>query len=158
LFAHIEKGYIFALNKTDMLNLKKIIEAKNLDKTSIAAQLFPNNSRQDMALARLLKGESEMTAEQYRKLSEITKIPLGFLISDKWLVYADCPNEVKFLRGDVVAVLNTKSWLTVVHEYRDGAYLPTYEVKAENAPLKVFLQDLTDLVISNNVTHLKSLK
>jgi len=141
-----------------MVNLKKIITDKKLDKIQLAKALFPSVLHPVLALDRVLSEKVEMTAEQYRILSDITQIPIGFLISDKWLVYSDSPNNIKFLRGDIVAILNTKNWLTVVHEYRDGAYLPTYEVKAQNAPLKVFLQDLTDMVISNNVTHLKSIK
>lgn len=141
-----------------MQNLQKIIDAKKLDKTELAKSLFPKNSHPVMALDRVLNGLVELSAEQYRVLSNLTEIPLGFLVSQDWLIGSEKPEEIYFLRGDVIVKLRTKDYITVIHQYKEGEYRPIYEVKAANVPAKLLLQDLIDLVISGNVTNLKSIK
>jgi len=143
-----------------MLNLQKIIDVKNLDRAALAKKLFSGVTRSDMALTRVLRGEQELTVEQYRILAEITEIPLGFLVTQDWLIGAEEEGKVHFLRGDIIAQLDTQDWLTVVHQYRDGSYVPVFEVKVTEGkiPLSVYLEDLTNIVISNNVKYLKPVK
>ena len=143
-----------------MLNLQKIIDAKNLDRAALAKKLFSGVTRSDMALTRVLRGEQELTVEQYRILAEITEIPLGFLVTQDWLIGAEEEGKVHFLRGDIIAQLDTQDWLTVVHQYRCGSYVPVFEVKVTEGkiPLSVYLEDLTNIVISNNVKYLKPVK
>jgi hypothetical protein len=141
-----------------MRDILRTIAIKKLDKRAVAEALFPKALHPLPALNRVANGEAELSAEQYRIFSNLTGIPIGFLVSQDWLVGSDKLEEIFFMRGDIIVKLNTKDYITVVHQYKDGVYKPLYEVKAENAPLNVFLQDLIDLVISGNVTNLKSIK
>lgn len=138
-----------------MLNIKKIISDKKLDRKAVAKELFPSHKFPMYAL-NLLESTSDMTGEQYKIFSRLTNIPVGFLIEDKWKVSADQPNKLIFSKGDVKAEVNTSNWLTVIHLYKDGAYQPTYEIQAENVPVKLFLEHLTEVVHTNKVKHLKS--
>lgn len=141
-----------------MRDILKTIAVKKLDKRAVAEALFPKALHPLPALNRVANGEAELSAEQYRVFSVLTGVPVGFLVSQDWLIGSEKLDEIYFLRGDIIVKLNTKDYLTVVHQYKNGEYRPLYEVKAENAPIKVLLQDLIDLVISGNVTNLKSIK
>lgn len=144
--------------QNNMIDLLKIIAAKKLDKRAVAETLFPNADHPLPALHRITRGDGELSAEQYRVLSDLTNIPIGFLMSEDWRLTSESPNEIKFLRGEIQAVLNTVDYISVVSVLKDGAFVPVFELATANLPLKVYLQDLVNFVISNNVKSLKSIK
>jgi hypothetical protein len=51
------------------VNIKNLIETQGLDRKRIAAVLFPNNVRPDMALNRLEKGWGDLNSEQLANLA-----------------------------------------------------------------------------------------
>lgn len=141
-----------------MIDILKIIAVKKLDKRAVAETLFPNADHPLPALHRVTRGESELSAEQYRLLADLTNIPVGFLMTKDWRVVTEAPNEIKFLRGEIQAALNSANYISVISVLKDGAYVPVFELVTANLPLKVYLQDLVNFVISNNVKSLKSIK
>lgn len=141
-----------------MIDILKIITAKKLDKTAVAKTLFPSTGHPLAGLHRITRGEGELSAQQYRIFSDLTNIPIGFLMSNDWRVVTESPNEIKFLRGEVQAALNTANYITVISVLKDGAFVPVFELATANMPLKVYLQDLVNFVISNNVKSLKTIK
>lgn len=131
-----------------MKHLAEIIRTQKLSKSELAKALFPQVGFPLMALDRVLNGQRELSVMECRVLSEITSIPIGFLVSDSWRSYPSNSDEISFLKGDVIVKLNVKKWLTVVHIFRDGAYQPTFNFETKNVPLSVYLDDITSMVIS----------
>jgi len=141
-----------------MKYIKKIIEAGKYDRRKFAEALFPDAGFPLMALSRVEKGDGVLTAKQYQTLSELSNVPIGFLIAEKWSIDAVKPNELIFKKGEIEARLYTSSWVSVVSKTENGIAKILFDVKAENAPLSVFLEDIVNLIIFNNFQHLKSIK
>jgi len=140
-----------------MKTLKKIIQLKKLGKRELAEALFPDAKHPLMTLNRVLSGERPLSVEEFKILAEITDIPVGFLISDTWDVTANKAEELNFRKGDVLLEVNTEFWIAYVYKIIAGDRTLIYRVRAQNAPLKVFLSDITDLIITKNSNTLKSI-
>ena len=94
------------------INLKKIIEVKNLDKKEVAAELFPTNKFATLALDRVLDGKSVLDANQISRFSLYSGIPIAELYSG-----ADWSSTIKggthvLLKGAYRAELDSKTWTT----------------------------------------------
>lgn len=141
-----------------MKYIKKIIEAGKYDRRKFAEALFPDAGFPLMALSRVEKGDGVLTAKQYQTLSELSNVPIGFLIAEKWEI-ASCSAEViRFSKGELSAEVCTRDWIMQLFELKEGVKCVKFAVKAENAPLSVFLEDIVNLIIFNNFQHLKSIK
>lgn len=135
---------------TDMsINLKKIIETQHLDKHYVAAALFPAHTHPDRALSRVMSGEGVLDADQVVVLSQLTRLPVGFLYtSNEWTVGGNL-DKLVFSSSEVTAELNTNDWITkIVVMYEDGN-ATLYKTISGNIPLQVYLSDLTEYIIKN---------
>jgi len=141
-----------------MIDLQKIIDAKKFDKRKFAEHLFPNAGHPLMALQRIMNGTAELSADQYRALSEVTEIPLAFLMAKDWTVYSSAPAVITFVKGEVLVDRNYATSMAQISVIRSGQNFPIFKLKSENVPLKIFLNDITDLVIGFDINTLKSLK
>jgi transcriptional regulator with XRE-family HTH domain len=137
-----------------METLKKIIKLKKLGKRELAEALFPDAKHPLMTLNRVLSDERPLSVEEFKILAEITDIPIGFLITEKWDITADCLDFISFSKGDITCEAETSSWVVRVYKFAPGGRNLVYKVQAQNAPLKVFLSDVTDLIIQKSSNKL----
>lgn len=99
------------------VNIKNLIEVHNLDRKRIAAVLFPNNVRPDMALNRLENGWGDLNSEQLSKLaSEIGCGLEGLYYSPLAWTCRRIPNE---LNGKVDNVFSRSGYLAHLSEKLD---------------------------------------
>jgi len=140
-----------------METLKKIIQLKKLGKRELAEALFPDAKHPLMTLNRVLSDERPLSVEEFKILEEITDIPIGFLITETWDIRADCIDFINFSKGDITCEADTSSWVVRVYEFAGGGRNLLYKVQAQNAPLKVFLSDITELIITKTSNNLKSI-
>jgi len=140
-----------------METLKKIIKLKKLGKRELAEALFPDAKHPMLTLNRVLSDERPFSVEEFKILAEITDVPIGFLITDTWDMTADSISELKFSKGEINLEVYTAFWIVYVYKIVTGERTLIFKVQAQNAPLKVFLSDITDLIIkksSNNLINI----
>jgi len=101
-----------------MINIKEVIEAAKLDKQEVAAQLFPRAKHADLALNRVIRGESELDASQIEKLSVLSGVPVDQLFTGGWKV-RNKKGVFFFHKDDIRAKLNTEDWTTKI--FRSGS-------------------------------------
>ena len=140
-----------------METLKKIIQLKKLGKRELAEALFPDAKHPLMTLNRVLSDERPLSVEEFKILEEITDIPIGFLITETWDIRAGRFGVLKFAKGEILCEVTGSLDQASVYEFRMGHPTLIYRVEAQNAPLKVFLSDITDLIITKTSNNLKSI-
>ncbi len=96
------------------IDLGKIIQAKGLDESEVAQQLFPTNAHPKLALRRVLKGDGVLDADQISKFSLFSGIPIAELYTgSEWASSID-QNKHVLTSGDYKAVLDTSTWTTKI--------------------------------------------
>lgn len=132
------------------IQLSKIIELQGLDPRFLAMKLFPSHKYPAQALDRVVKGEGLLNSDQVLTLSEITNIPVGFLYAaGEWTAQGTL-NKISFVSGEVVADLDLKSFKTKLSHFHKGREFVETVVHPQDIHAKVYLSDLTDLIIKNS--------
>jgi len=94
------------------IDLKKIIEAKNLNVKEVALELFPGNKYPHLALKRVLLGEGVLDADQISRFSLYSDIPISELYTGaNWKSTIQDRTHV-LINGQYRAELDTKTWTT----------------------------------------------
>lgn len=132
------------------IQLQKIIDLQGLDKTKLAQELFEGHKHPSMALNRVLAGNMLLNANQVAQLSEITGLPIGFIYAaGEWKSSARL-NKLYFLAGEVLAELDLPTFKTKLSYFHKGQpYIETL-VHPSDTPAKMYLSELTEIVIKNS--------
>jgi hypothetical protein len=130
------------------INLKKIIEAQNLDVKDVAEHLFPGNKYPKLALDRVLTRKAFLDSNQVSRLSMLTGIPIELLYSGGDWATKCSDSTITFSSGDFVAELNTDSWVTKI--YHKDTIFHEGLVHGRNIALSIYLEELTNLIIKYN--------
>jgi len=64
------------------IDLKEVIEATGVDSLDLARVLFPSNKYPQVALERVMRGESELNATQIYNLSDHTGLEINDLFTE----------------------------------------------------------------------------
>lgn len=83
-------------------NLQRIIEDYGLDNDALCVVLFPNLMYPNLAINRVLKGESELSTSQVEALAEFIGVPTRDLFSENWRGFV--AEDAVILRCGVYAV------------------------------------------------------
>lgn len=129
------------------LNLKNIIETNGLDKTEIATELFPSNSYPMIALSRVIKGESQLNAEQISRLSLLTGIPISNLFDGaKWKSVVQAPSTcIVFESESYRAELNMETMTSKI--YDKDSLIHDSIVSDRFLPMSEYLQNIDNLIL-----------
>ena len=119
------------------LDLQKIINDQNLDVNELAAKLFPGNKHSYLALHRVIKGKTELSASQISTLSQVTGLTIDELFGGSWRTVAK-GDLITFSKGDVLAELNTKTWITRI--YKNNTLIFEDVIVSQSISLKEFLK------------------
>lgn len=134
------------------IQLQKIIDLQGLDSMKLASELFPGLKHPSMSLTRVINGELLLRSDQLQKLSEITNIPVGFILaSGEWLATGTL-QQLTFLSGEVLAEVSATptKWHTKISYFHKGRPFVQTVVKPHDIPASVFLSELTDEIIKNS--------
>jgi len=134
------------------IQLQKIITLQGLDPQALARELFPNHSYPVQAMDRVIKGLGLLNSDQVLKLSEITNIPVGFLYASGEWVATGTLNKISFVSGEVIAEVTPTptKWLTKIMSFHKGRPFIQTTIHHSDIPAKVYLSELTDLIIKNS--------
>lgn len=136
-------------------NLNAIIEQQGLDAKKIAAELFPENKYQMIALSRVINGEALLNTEQISKLSFLTGIPINQLFEQgdwKNLPTKSTDNLMMFENGDYRATLDRESWVTKLY-HKNSIFHESVIVDGNTVPLSTYLAELDKLILNLNNTE-----
>lgn len=136
------------------IDLEKIMREKAIGPKELAAELFPANKFQKMALERVIKGDSTLDVNQLSRLSSFTDIPVGELFLDaeidpsaKWEILGT-PDKLTFSLGDYRADLCTESWTTKL--YHTKSIFHTRVDHDGKLPLSQYFEMLNSYITKNN--------
>jgi len=127
------------------LDLVKLIKELDLDPGIIARELFPGNKYPDLAMRRVLKGESFLNTQQVSRLSLFTGIPISSLFSGgKWKAQSSKGKHI-FTNGDFTATLNTETWTSSV--FHKGNLFHEEVIHSNKIPLSEYINMLNNLIL-----------
>lgn len=128
------------------IDLKAIIEAKNLDYKIVAQQLFPTNQYARLALNRVIAGKALLDSTQISKLALLANMTIDELYTNReWK--AETTNGIhKFTNGDYIAELNTNTWVTKV--FHNTSMIHESVIHAKDTPLNQYLEALNNVILN----------
>lgn len=127
------------------IDLKAIIEERQLDVNTVAQQLFPTNQFPRLAINRILAGKAVLDAIQISKLSLLAGIDIGDLYNDNWV--ANSKNGIHtFTNGDYIAELDTNTWLTKV--FHNKSMIHESIIHSKDVPLRIYLEKLNNVILN----------
>lgn len=132
-----------------VINLRQIIEAQNLDEKALAEELFPGNKYPKLALNRILTGEAFLDSNQISRLSAYTGIPIhGLYNAGEWQIKADSKNVLKIISpdGSYRAELNTETWITQIFDKDTIFHEETLPAGAMS--LRAYVSYINNLIIN----------
>ena len=130
------------------IDLKAIIEVKNLDHETVAKELFPTNQYPKLALNRVLLGKSMLDASQISKLSILTGLPINDLFSGSGWSTQSSGEKHKFTNGEFVAELDTETWITKV--FYCGSLKHESIIHSKNVVLSEYIAALNIITLKIN--------
>lgn len=96
------------------IDLKKILEDSEVMAAEAARVLFPNNTYPDMAIRRVLTGESELNASQIISLSKLLNCEPGDLFKSNWRAKMKGKMQV-YTNSGYTAIFDPETFNTEVH-------------------------------------------
>lgn len=127
------------------IDLKAIIEAKNLDVALVAQQLFPTNQYSRLALNRVIAGKAELDATQISKLAMLANMTIDELYNRTWK--ADSKDGIHtFNNGEYLAELDTKTWITKI--FHNNSMIHEKVIHAKDTPLNQYLEALNNVILN----------
>jgi hypothetical protein len=132
------------------IQLQKIIDLQGLDSSKLAQELFKGHKHPSMALSRVLTGKMLLNANQVAQLAELTGLPIGFIYAaGEWRGSAT-DKKLFFSCGEVTAERDALTLKTKLSYFHKGQpYIETL-VHPSNMPAKLYLSELTEIVIKNS--------
>lgn len=128
------------------IDLKAIIEAKNLNTKIVAQQLFPTNQYPVLALNRVIAGQSLLDSMQISKFAMLANMSIDELYTNRgWK--ADSKDGIHtFNNGEYLAELNTKTWTTKI--YHNNSMIHEEVIHAKDTPLNQYLEALNNVILN----------
>jgi len=93
------------------MDVKKLIQDRDLDIKIIAKELFPENAYPQMAFKRILKGEATLSVPQIKRLAALAGMDPSKALSGNWTKRSK-GTKFTITSGDYRAELDMKSWIT----------------------------------------------
>jgi len=132
------------------IDLKKLIQELDLDKSTLAQVLFPTNSHPSQALARLLQRNVSLKEKQIYRLSMFTGLSIDSLYEDSLLWKMETLEEtLKFTRGDYTAIYYPNTGFTKVYELNSPLAVKIVSVRTES--LSEYLADVDEVIHINRI-------
>lgn len=127
------------------INLKNIIAEIDMPDVEIAKRLFPGNRYPKMALTRLMRGESELSASQLLTLSHMTGKDMNelFNLGQSWKT-AKNGRLFKFSHQDFTAELDPETWVTKI--FHAGTLFHETVISSGATPLSEFFKTLNRII------------
>lgn len=128
------------------MNLSEFLSRKGLSVKEVAAQLFPGNKYPDMALSRVLRGESKLDVDQLGKLAAMAGTSVLDVLkgSGDWTSILE-QDRFTFTSGEYRAVLDRTKWMTYI--YHNGSLFHEEHLLSPSITLKDYLAQI-DLVVA----------
>lgn len=130
-----------------MIDLSKIIEDRQLDKTEVADRLFPEHKHPKMALGRVLVGEGDLDASQISLFSLYSGIPIAELYTGGGWVSTLGESTHTLTCGEFTAELDSKTWTTKL--FKNGSVFHQFILSSKSISLEEYIHML-DSEISKN--------
>jgi hypothetical protein len=132
------------------INIKKLIEERNLDRASLAVALFPTAKHPAIALTRLVANRSRLNDEQIYRLSIFCDLSIEQMYEQSlyWKQHSN-GGLVRFTMDNWSAILNPATGITKV--YMLESLVTTHVLSAMNQPLSTYLSELNQIVINKQV-------
>jgi hypothetical protein len=132
------------------VNLKKLIEIRNLDKKELSKVLFPKSKHPMSALSRMASGKSSMNEEQLYRLSMFTGLSIDALYYDSMQWKQTAQNGLlRFTLDDYSAIYSPQTGITKI--YHLESLLATHVLSSPNQPLSDYLTEINRIVINKSV-------
>jgi len=129
-----------------MIDLKKLINDRNLDKKEIASLLFPDHRHPSLALNRIISGESKLDSDQISKLSSFSGVSIADMFSGKnRCLGSQRINEMTFENGDYKAILDMSNWSTKI--FHKDSLFHDQVLHSISIPLREYLEMLDQLIL-----------
>lgn len=132
------------------INLRKLMQDRNLDRNHLALVLFPENKHPAMALTRLLANRNSMNEEQIFRLSMYTGLTVDALYTESqhWKT-EHTGGLVRFTRDKYTAIYSPATGITKV--YHLESLLATHVLSKPTQPLQEYLQEINTVIINNSI-------
>lgn len=126
------------------IDIKAIIEAKGLNITEVAQQLFPTNQYARLAINRVIAGKAVLDATQISKLALFANMSMDELYENgAWK--ADSKDGLHhFTNGDFIAKLDTNTWITKI--FHKKSMIHESIIHSKNTPLSQYLEALNNVI------------
>lgn len=127
------------------VDLPAIVEKHKLDTGELAELLFPVNKHKTLALNRVLKGESQLDADQLSRLAAFLNMPIDALYGSTWVVVPKSKKQ-RYENGEYIAEIDPASGITKI--FHKKSLLFQEVIHAGATTIMDFFKQL-DLIILN---------
>ena len=126
-------------------NINKVIERYKLNTDEVAEVLFPHARYKKLALARVLKGEASLSAEQLEALAKLAGIFIHdlFFVVDDWKGATSEDGSLVFLKDDYRVKLNYNGVFLSIYK---GADLIHQELTLKNMSVPEFIEYVNKVI------------
>lgn len=132
------------------VNLRKLIEVRNLDKKELAQVLFPRIKYPAAALSRVISGRAKMHETQLYRLSMFTGLSIDALYYDSMQWKQTAQNGLlRFTLDDYSAIYSPETGITKI--YHLESLMATHVLSSPNQPLSDYLTEINRIVINKSV-------
>lgn len=131
------------------VNLSRIIDLAQLDKTELANTLFPSVKHPMRSLYRVIYSKLNLDSEQLVKVANLVDVPVGMLFDDaSWSMGVprdQAKRVIQFRAYNYFAELDLATMTTSIS--KDGLTFVKTVKHSPSVELSAYLSDLTDLII-----------
>lgn len=132
------------------IDLKKLIDSRNLDKKELAKVLFPKAKHPAPALARILAGKAQMQEAQIYRLSMLSGLSIDALYYESLNWKQTVKNGlIRFTLDNYSAIYSPETGITKI--YHLESLLATHVLSSPNQPLSDYLTEINRIVINKSV-------
>ena len=132
------------------IDIGQIIEKAGLDKKDVASQLFPDNKYPELALRRIMLGESNLDSQQISKLAALAGMGVTELFGPTgWRNFAQ-EGKLIFENNDYRAELDTIGWTTKI--FHKGSMFHEEVIHTDMIPLSSYLKNLDAIIAKREFT------
>ena len=129
-------------------NLKHIISRYNLNENNLAIELFPGNKFPNLALKRIVSGDSFLDTKQIEILAKIIGVPVKDLfMSEDWTFQQNSNiDKFVFVKNDYRAELIRESLITNIY-HKDRLLAKETIIVDKNIILSEYLELVNQVII-----------
>jgi hypothetical protein len=133
-----------------LIDIRKLMQERNLDRSTLARVLFPLNKHPNMALTRHMCGSSQLTESQIYRLSIYTCLPIEALY-EEFIAWKKKEENglVRFSRDTYSAIYSPVTGITKIYQF--DSLLATHIISKSNQPLNEYLEEVNQVIINNSI-------